>query len=331
MAAAGIATGLTCGVASASTLPAAPAPTASGVSFPIGTSVAAISVSPDGRQAYLVSATTNSVRILDLQTRTIVASVPVGREPDNVSFDASGTFAYVCNLGDDTVSVIDTATQQVVRTLPVAPEAGVGELAVQTTPTGDMLYIDGTKSGRLYQVDTSTGVVESVAVTSEPTTALLVGDDVVVADFSSDAVDVVDTATMTVTKTAHRPDQGWTINGAVLPGATTVTLGGPAGTAWFDAATGTFLGGAAGTAPGNPMGTATGTDGADTYALYGSFPDGKPQPGVIQVLNNTTHTDVTTIPVPQQSWHLAAAPGEILITHGNPNANNDTLQFIPEP
>src|SRR5207237_565527 len=54
----------------------------------------------------------NTVSLVDLATRKVVATIPAGARPRQVVLSPDGKRAYVCNQDDNTVIVIDTATNQ---------------------------------------------------------------------------------------------------------------------------------------------------------------------------------------------------------------------------
>ena len=61
----------------------------------------------------------NEVKVLDLNTNTIVNTIPCGLGPDAI--EVSNGFAYVCNIGgygvDNTISIIDISSDMVISTL----------------------------------------------------------------------------------------------------------------------------------------------------------------------------------------------------------------------
>ncbi|MBI4515766.1 MAG: hypothetical protein HY699_08120 [Deltaproteobacteria bacterium] len=102
------------------------------VAMPIGGNDAGVSVSPDGRFAYvLVShrrwvcepecfALPATVVVLDIAAQAVTATIPIGGFLADVVFDRGGNVAYVTNRAEGTVSVIDTVTHTVARTITVA-------------------------------------------------------------------------------------------------------------------------------------------------------------------------------------------------------------------
>ena len=64
----------------------------------------------------------NEVKVLDLNTNTIVNTIPCGLGPDAI--EVSNSFAYVCNIGgydvDNTISIIDISSDMVISTLELS-------------------------------------------------------------------------------------------------------------------------------------------------------------------------------------------------------------------
>ncbi|HEX3552182.1 MAG TPA: DUF5074 domain-containing protein [Thermoanaerobaculia bacterium] len=96
-----------------------------------GTGSRNLSLSSDGH--LLFSAGSNSVQVIDTQTKSVLASVPAGNIVTGVVQAANG-FIYDCNNNLGTVSVIDPATYTVVSTLPIFCGA------ITATPDGSAVW-----------------------------------------------------------------------------------------------------------------------------------------------------------------------------------------------
>ena len=108
-----------------------------------------LTLSRDGRLAYVVCEGADSLMIVDLENRKSVAEIEVGHQPHGVWLDPSETVAYVTNRSSDTVSVIDLRSSRVTATVPVGDEPhgiiadACGEtLYVANGATGDVSVID---------------------------------------------------------------------------------------------------------------------------------------------------------------------------------------------
>lgn len=138
---------------------------------PDGDSSRDIAITPDGTQAVIVNAQTNTVTFLNVATRTITHSVEVGEYPVDIAVTPDGQYALTPNVLSNTVSVIDIATHTEIAQIPV---------------TGDQPY--------------------SVAVTSDGEHAIVgVINDAVFSSFS-----VIDLDTLTEAYTIDSASQGAT-------------------------------------------------------------------------------------------------------------------------
>jgi len=126
-------------------------------------------------KAYVSSNSTQSVKVVDLTSRTVVKSVEVGVAPWGVAF-ANGK-VYVCNTayidvsvyGQGTVSVIDTTTDKVIKTIEVETNptevvvADNGNVLVQCTGN----YVD--IMGKICVIDSNKDeVVKTVELGATP-------------------------------------------------------------------------------------------------------------------------------------------------------------------
>jgi YVTN family beta-propeller protein len=62
----------------------------------VGLNPLAHEISPDGRWCYVPNQRSNSVTVIDVQTRTVVKTIPgIGVQPHKVDFTEDGHYAYV--------------------------------------------------------------------------------------------------------------------------------------------------------------------------------------------------------------------------------------------
>ncbi|MGD9531608.1 MAG: beta-propeller fold lactonase family protein, partial [Pseudonocardia sp.] len=76
---------------------------------PTGSHPQDITLSADGKYAYLATVDENAIEVLDTTSFTITARVPTGRSPTSVAIAPDGRQAYVTNLNDGTVTVLNVA------------------------------------------------------------------------------------------------------------------------------------------------------------------------------------------------------------------------------
>ncbi|HEY8336622.1 MAG TPA: autotransporter domain-containing protein [Tardiphaga sp.] len=155
--------------------------------------------SADGRLAYLTNAGGNSISVIDVVARTVVATIAVGLRPYGVTLSPDGQFLYVTNYNSGTVSVIATATNTIVGS-PITLASGA--LGIAASHDGGTLYVSNQSAGTVSIIDVATRtVVGTVAVGNSPSDVVVSpdGSKVYVVGTGSNSVSVIDTATQTVT------------------------------------------------------------------------------------------------------------------------------------
>lgn len=83
-------------------------------SIPVGDTPNYITLSLDGRIAFVTNALSNTLSVIDLEKRAVIKEIAVGREPTSSALSPDGRFLFVNNHSDgDTdgsISVIDTGS-----------------------------------------------------------------------------------------------------------------------------------------------------------------------------------------------------------------------------
>lgn len=179
-------------------VPAHAAPTVSTLS--VGDRPAGVSISPDRRSAYVAENGADSVRVIDLATKTTVGSLAVSK-PFMTALSPSGGRLYVSSQSGGAVKVFDTDTDTDAQVASIAVGRTPQGLAV--LPSGDKLYVANFSSASVSVIDTATNqVTETIAVGDTPMflAATPSGDRVVVTS-GHRSVSVIDTTTDTVTAT----------------------------------------------------------------------------------------------------------------------------------
>ncbi|HZU27782.1 MAG TPA: YncE family protein [Bryobacteraceae bacterium] len=171
-----------------------------------GMNPAGVAVSPDGKTAYVCSfsATAPAVMVFDIPSRTMTATIPLNTQwPHSVSVTPDGAQLYVAFSDNDEVDIIDTLTKTDFAALNIpAPEG------IDFSPTGTVAYIGsgGTNStGSLVALDTKTlKTIKTYTVGSYPTDVRVMygGAQVVVTNYLSNSISVVNTATGQVKTTS---------------------------------------------------------------------------------------------------------------------------------
>lgn len=121
-----------------------------------------IAISSDGCLAYLFSAWSATIGVLDLGKNKLLAGIPMNHVSNDVVFSPSGSLAYVDTNtpGGGAIAVIDTATHQIMRTFPVSPQNTRG-MAIH--PDGSRLYSleqhSAPDTGKVAVIDPASGTV----------------------------------------------------------------------------------------------------------------------------------------------------------------------------
>jgi YVTN family beta-propeller protein len=105
---------------------------------------------PDGSEVWVACEASDSVIVVDAQSRARVSEIPVGGQPNDVAFSPDGRRAYVSNRLDDSVSVINVAARKVIATIEVGDEPH----GLLTDRRGARLYVLNTSTDDVSVVDT---------------------------------------------------------------------------------------------------------------------------------------------------------------------------------
>jgi len=112
-----------------------------------------VAVSPDGRRLYvLVHARQGAVVVLDIATRSVIATIPVGAFPTDFGMSRDGRRIVAASFDDSTITVIDTESLTSLATYPV--ENGFG-LVVH--PTKPIVYSMASFDDAVHVVNYETG------------------------------------------------------------------------------------------------------------------------------------------------------------------------------
>ncbi len=130
-----------------------------------------ICLAPDGQKAYVVNYTANSVSVVDVRGRKVLAEIPVGARPDQAAFSRDGRLLFVsCSWGDvggagGKVDVIDVALGKVVRSIL----AGDEPCGVVASADGRRLFVVNVVSGSVSVIDADSGrTLAEVPVGNQP-------------------------------------------------------------------------------------------------------------------------------------------------------------------
>lgn len=91
--------------------------------------------------AYITSAGTSTVSVLDTATNAVVATPAVGTGPAGVTIHPDGTPVYIANTNSNSVSVIDAFTNQVTATIPLPGGVDAETVGIAVHPSGTFVYV----------------------------------------------------------------------------------------------------------------------------------------------------------------------------------------------
>lgn len=109
--------------------------------------------SDNGLVAYVVNQTADSVSVLDVPARKVIAEIPVGPFPAHAALSADGRSLLVTNHHGAAVDVIDLDSRRVVRSIT----AGFEPYGVTVSADGSRVYVANSLSDTVSLVDAESG------------------------------------------------------------------------------------------------------------------------------------------------------------------------------
>ena len=94
----------------------------------------------------------NTVSVINIASRSVVATISVGNGPSYLAITPDGTHAWVCNDGDNTVTIIDTASRFPVGS-PIS--AGISPFSIAMTPDGTQAWVTSIGSSTVSVIETA--------------------------------------------------------------------------------------------------------------------------------------------------------------------------------
>jgi YVTN family beta-propeller protein len=115
--------------------------------------------------AYVSNNGDDSVSVVSIETKEVIATIPVGDGPGPLAVVPDGSRVFVVNQIARTVSVIDTVAQSVIATIPVGNEP----TQIVITRDGLRAYVANTSSASISVIDTVLNtVMETIPTPSAP-------------------------------------------------------------------------------------------------------------------------------------------------------------------
>lgn len=164
----------------------------------VGDHPAEVTFSATGRYAFVANGGSNSVTVLDTETKDVVETLSVGEDPVGAWQGANG-IAYVDNEAGQTISAIDTNTLEVIRTYDLGFMPGMAALGpddrlwVTDATGGGVVFFATDSDAKLGEVPTGDGA-HAIAFNGDGTKAY-------VSNQMADTVSVIDVPSSEVTAT----------------------------------------------------------------------------------------------------------------------------------
>ena len=173
--------------------------------IPVGTHPAHVVADQSGSRAFVTNADDNTVSVVDLADRKLIATIRVGRYPHGLRMSPDGLEVYVANVKDGSVSVIDAVKLAEIGRIQV----GNTPVQVGFTPDGRRVFVSLRDENRVAVIDTALrSLIGTIEVGRKPIQVYVTPDGrfVYVANQGSDAepddtVSVIDVASGNVVDT----------------------------------------------------------------------------------------------------------------------------------
>ena len=78
-----------------------------------------LALSPDEKTLYLANGRSNDVAVIDVASRSVVATIAVGERPWGIALSGDGRTLYTANGRSASVSIIDVTSRRVTATIAV--------------------------------------------------------------------------------------------------------------------------------------------------------------------------------------------------------------------
>ncbi|WP_154659435.1 hypothetical protein [Arenimonas composti] len=124
-------------------------------SYRVGDKPEGLAVRPDGREAWVGLNGEGTVKVLDLESGEIVATLPAGSYPARIEFSRDGSLAFVVDPEASTLLVFDVAT----RTQRHAHRIAGLPLGMLPGARADRIVLSLVEAGAVVEVDVETGEV----------------------------------------------------------------------------------------------------------------------------------------------------------------------------
>ena len=152
-----------------------------------------ITLSLDGRRAFVINHTGGSVSVIDVAARRVLGEFLVGASPVQAAISRDGRTLYVTNRFGAAIDVVDLEERRVVRTL----QAGYEPYGIAISADGRRLYVANSQSDAVSIIAIESGeTLGQIPVGREPRylTETAGGTQLVVGNSLSRSVSIIDVA-----------------------------------------------------------------------------------------------------------------------------------------
>lgn len=176
--------------------------------LPVGKASRELCVTPDGSRAYVSAQEGHSIAVVDLETRSVVATLAPAelKSPDGCVVSPDGKKLYVVAMGRDSVFVFTTADNKLAKEIPLPLKV---PRRIVYTPDKKRLFVGCNQTPEIAILDATTdSVVKSFKVGNEARGGLAFTPDgatFLVGNVEDDTVSRVDMGTLAVKKVMGVP------------------------------------------------------------------------------------------------------------------------------
>ncbi|MFC9995926.1 YncE family protein [Nocardia sp. NPDC127526] len=121
----------------------------------VGAGAQGLALDPDTRTLYTADYQAQTISIVNIDDKTLTATIPIGNRPDVLALDPVTNSLYVSHFGADYLSVIDQVTRTVTTAIPIGTYTD--DMALD--PAGNRLYLANFGTSRLTVIDTRTNTI----------------------------------------------------------------------------------------------------------------------------------------------------------------------------
>jgi YVTN family beta-propeller protein len=109
---------------------------------------------PSGRKVYVLNSLSNTVSVVDLTQRALIANISVEGTPVRGTFNRNGDRLYIIGPGSPNVSVIDPLRFAVIEKVFI----GTGASAIRTDPRTGLILVGKEAGGEVSIIDPSSSM-----------------------------------------------------------------------------------------------------------------------------------------------------------------------------